>query len=343
MSGKRPSSVIRCLSQPARTSCSRSPLRSPVRFLTPSKQSQVPGDLGTQLGTRDNGIQVAESQHALGAPEAGGQRLARGLGDDARPGEVELSARLGDADVGQRREAGNDAAGARIGEDGEERDAGVVHEVDGAGGLGHLHEAEDALLHARPAGGAYGNHGQPLDGGQLGAAPEALTDDTAHAAAHEAEVHHGQHEGNLLDLSPADHDRLGEAGLGLSSAQTLGVCLDVDECERIERRHRGPQLTEGLNVGQLTHAFTRVNARMVAAAGADHEVGAEFRQTGAVAAGAALPLGLGGLTDPAFDLDDHIHTLTPREPFAGYVGYRRNNSVTSWPPNPKLLLAATST
>ena len=94
---------------------------------------------------------MAELQVAFRGAEAFGQRLTRRLLDDARPAEIEPRARFGDTDVGQRGEARHDAAGARIDEDGDEGHPGLVEQVHRAARLGHLHEREDALLHARAA------------------------------------------------------------------------------------------------------------------------------------------------------------------------------------------------
>jgi hypothetical protein len=109
------------LSQPARASCSVFGSFSSVRFLTPSQQSQVVADLDTEVLARDDGVEVAELEVALRGAETCGQFLMGGLLDDARPGEVEPRARLRDADVGERRETGHHAAGARVGEDGHKR------------------------------------------------------------------------------------------------------------------------------------------------------------------------------------------------------------------------------
>ena len=75
-------------------------------------------------------------------------------------------------------------------------------QVDGAGGLGHLHERDGALLHARAAGAGDADQRHVLGGGGLAGAPEPLADDAAHAAAHEEEVHDGEHAGHLADASP---------------------------------------------------------------------------------------------------------------------------------------------
>ncbi len=149
---------------------------------------------------------MPERQHAFGAAEVLGKGFARRPGDHAWSREVELGARLSDADVGEGREAGQDTARARVRENGDEGDGCLVHEIHRAGRLGHLHQAEDALLHAGSTGAAHGHNREPVVGRQLGAAPEPLADDTAHAAAHEAEIDDGEHALAALDLDSADDD-----------------------------------------------------------------------------------------------------------------------------------------
>ena len=74
---------------------------SSLRFLTPSQKSQVIADLDAQVLAFDHGVEMAQFEVALGAAEALRELLVRRLGDHARPGEVELCAGLGDADVGE--------------------------------------------------------------------------------------------------------------------------------------------------------------------------------------------------------------------------------------------------
>jgi hypothetical protein len=87
---------------------------SSVRFLTPSQQSQIVADPGAEVLARDDGVEVAELEVPLRGAEPCGQFLLGGLLDDARPGEVQPRAGLSDADVGERREAGHDAARAGV-------------------------------------------------------------------------------------------------------------------------------------------------------------------------------------------------------------------------------------
>ena len=100
---------------------------------------------------RYNRVEMPELERTLRATESGGQSLPRRLGDDPWPREAEQRPRLGDADVGQRGEARQDPSGTGIDEDGDEGRARLGDQIDRACRLGHLHEAENALLHARAA------------------------------------------------------------------------------------------------------------------------------------------------------------------------------------------------
>ena len=91
-----------------------------------------------------------------------GQLLADGLLDHARAGEADQRAGLGDVHVAEHRVGGGDAAGGRIGQHddvGQPRLAQPLHRDRGAR---HLHQREDALLHARAAGAANRMNGVPL-------------------------------------------------------------------------------------------------------------------------------------------------------------------------------------
>jgi len=89
---------------------------------------------------------MTEPQVAFGAAEALRQYLVGGLGDHARAGEIQLCARLGDADVGKRGKACHHATGARVGEDRHERRGGLVDEIHSAACLGHLQEGILSLM-----------------------------------------------------------------------------------------------------------------------------------------------------------------------------------------------------
>ena len=62
--------------------------------------------------------------------------------DRARACEADQRLRLGEDKVAERREAGGDAAGRRVGKQADENLPCLVEAGEGGAGLGHLHERE---------------------------------------------------------------------------------------------------------------------------------------------------------------------------------------------------------
>ncbi len=98
-------------------------------------------------------VEEAVLEQELAALEPFGKALADRLLDDARAGEADQRAGLGDVEVAEHGEAGGDAAGGRVGEHRDVGHAGVAQAGERRRDLGHLHQRQDALLHARAAGG----------------------------------------------------------------------------------------------------------------------------------------------------------------------------------------------
>ena len=76
-----------------------------------------------------------------------------------------------------------------MGEHGDVGHARLAQQIDGAHRLGHLHERQHVLLHARAAGGRDRDQRDAPLGRDVARAREDLADDAAHRAAHEREVH----------------------------------------------------------------------------------------------------------------------------------------------------------
>jgi len=72
------------------------------------------------LAAIDDHVDGALFEQKLGTLEALGQLLAHRLLDDARAGEADQRAGLGDDDIADEGEGGRDAAHGRVGEDGDE-------------------------------------------------------------------------------------------------------------------------------------------------------------------------------------------------------------------------------
>ena len=100
-------------------------------------------------------------EQELASLESLGQLLADRLLDDARAGEPDLRLRFGDVEVAQHRETRRHAAGGRIGQDRDVRQARSIQPRERAADLRHLHQRQRPLHHARSARGADNDCGQP--------------------------------------------------------------------------------------------------------------------------------------------------------------------------------------
>ena len=103
----------------------RQPLAQPALGLTRHcrRAAGAAADVGPQLGARDDRVEVAEAEVRLGEAEVVRELLARGLLDDARAGERDQRAGLGDGHVAEAREAREHAGRGRVGQDVDQRAA----------------------------------------------------------------------------------------------------------------------------------------------------------------------------------------------------------------------------
>ena len=97
-------------------------------------------------------------------------------------------------EVAEHGEAGGDAAGGGVGQQADEKSAGVVEAGEGGAGLGHLHEREGRLLHAGAARATDDQQRQAFVGGGFDRAGDLLAHHASHGAHHERRIHDGQHD-----------------------------------------------------------------------------------------------------------------------------------------------------
>src|SRR3989475_4290320 len=235
------------------------------------EQVEQPREHGAQLGARPDRVDHAVLEQELGALEAARQLLADGLLDDAGPGEADERARPGQVRVAQEGEGGRHAAGGGIGHQRDERDAARPQPGQRRADLRHLEEREDALLHARAPRGRDHDQGEPLRGGVLDEARQALADAAPHAAAEEGEVEHAERNRMAADARRAGDDRLLPSRLVPDRRQPLRIRASVAEAERVGRAHLGIALAEGAPVDGDQEALLEGQAQVVAAAWADGE------------------------------------------------------------------------
>src|SRR5438093_6973522 len=251
----------------------------------------------------DDHVELTVREQEFRALESLGQRLPDRLGDDPRPGEADQRARLGEDDVAEHREARGDAAGRRVGENGEVRQPGGSQSLEDRGGLGHLHQGEDALLHPGAARRRDDDHWQVLLDRELDRARGLLAGHRAHAAAEEAELEDGEHGGLPADRrDPADHRLVGRGLLG-GGAHPLAALLGVLEAQRIGRGQAAFALLERAGIGDLPDALACRYPERIMALRAD--------APGALHLGPVHDLLAGVALDPEALGDDDLARLAP--------------------------------
>ena len=228
-----------------------------------------------QLVAMHDHVDHAVRQQVLGLLEALGQLLADGLLDHARAGEADQRAGLGDVHVAQHGVGGGDAAGGRIGEHDEIGQARLAQALHGDRGARHLHEREDALLHAGAAGGRKQDEGRALLDRAQHAGDHRLAGGHAERAGHEAEVLRGGHHLLAVEHAFADQHRVLEAGVALGGLEAVAVALAVTELERILRDLAHRHLLVLAVVEQVRQALLGVHAHVIVGAGDDELVGLE--------------------------------------------------------------------
>jgi hypothetical protein len=238
------------------------------------------GQQAAELGQRrrdlvavDDHVDHAVLLEIFGALEAVGQLLADGLLDHARAGEADQRAGLGDVDVAQHGVGGGDAAGGRVGQHDEIGQAGSTQAPHRDRGARQLHQREDALLHARPAGRREDDIGRAHLERRLGALDEGLAGGHAERAAHEVEVLHRDGHRQAFDRALADLEGVGGAGLGAGVLQPVDIALLVAELQRVDRDLGQGDLGPLAVVEGHAQPVGRGDAHMVVGAGDDEAVG----------------------------------------------------------------------
>ena len=163
------------------------------------------------------------------------QLLADRLLDDARAGEADQRAGLGDVHVAQHRIRGGDAAGRRIGEHDDVGLARLVQVLHGDGGARHLHERKDALLHARAAGGGKQDERAAFLHRGVETLDHGFARRHAERTAHEVEVLHADDDRQTVELAIAELHRVVEAGLAARVLETIEVAALIAKFQRIDR------------------------------------------------------------------------------------------------------------
>ena len=213
-------------------------------------------------------------EQEFGALEAFGELLADGLLDDARSREANERAGFGDVEVAEHGEAGGDAAGGRVGEHADVGQAEIVHLREAGGDLGQLHQADDALHHARAAGSGEDDKRAARLQAAVDGAGDGFADDRAHAATDEAVFHGADDDRMRADVADGVDDGVAESGLALSGDEAFAIGLAIDEVERVGGFEVA--IDEGVTrLQQQRDALARTHLEVFATFGADVEVGVD--------------------------------------------------------------------
>jgi hypothetical protein len=128
-------------------------------------------------------------------------------------------------------------------------------------GLGHLHQGEQAFLHACPTRSGDADERHLAFDRRLDPAHEPLADHGPHRSAEELELETGHHHRHGLDRALHHHHRVGFAGLLVGGDQAIDVTLAVLELQRIHRDHFAADLEAPLGIEQRIEPNARARRR----------------------------------------------------------------------------------
>ena len=142
--------------------------------------------------------------------------------------------------------------------------------------LGHLHQAEHALLHAGTSGGANDQEGKVTLGGLFHQACDLLPHHGSHGATHEAKIHDRQCHGDTLHPTKPCDDGVVQPRSRLAFAQPVGIGTPVFEQQRIGGNQFFVERLKTSRIGNHRDALLTVNAVVVPTVGANAGVGLEI-------------------------------------------------------------------
>ena len=199
------------------------------------------------------------------------QFLADGLLDHARAGKADQRAGLGDLHVAQHRIGGGDAAGGRVGQHHDIGLFGLAQHLHADGRARHLHQGQNAFLHAGAAGGREHDERRFLFDREFEPAHDRFAGGHAERAAHEIEILHRDHDAGALELAVADLDGVVQAGPGARILDAVGIFALVAEFQGIGGHLGQRDVEPGLVVEDRFQPRHRAHAHVVVRAG-NHEL-----------------------------------------------------------------------
>ena len=182
---------------------------------------------------------------------------AHGAFNHARTGKTNERFGLGDHHIAHEGKTCGHAAHGRVGQDADVRQAFLRQAGEGGIGFGHLHERQQALLHAGATSGGEANERHFLLDGGVHAAHKTLADHRAHRAAHEVEFKASGHHIDAVHRAAHHHQGVGLAGVFQGFFQAFGVFAAVLEFQGVHRQDFLANLVAAFRVQERIQAGPR--------------------------------------------------------------------------------------
>ena len=212
-------------------------------------------------------------KQVLGLLETFRQLLADGLFNDTRPGEADQRTGFGDVYVAKHGVRGGDPARCGIGQNNDVGLTCFLQFLHGDGGARHLHQRQDALLHARTARGGKQNEWATFFHGGVEASDDGLARGHAERAAHEIEILNRQHHAKTVEPAVAELYRVVHSGFVARVLEPIGVAALVAKAQRVGRHFRNGNVEPGLVVEHRLQTHGRAHAHVIVGARDDKLVG----------------------------------------------------------------------
>ncbi len=207
----------------------------------------------------------------FGALKSFRQFLANRLFDHARAGKADQRAGLGNLHVAEHGIGGGDAAGGRIGQHHDIGQFRLAQHLHADRGSRHLHQRQNAFLHAGAAGGREHDERRFLFQCELKPAHDRFAGGHAERTAHEIEILHRDHGGGTFELAVTHLDGVIQSGPGAGILDAVGIAAFVAEFQGIGG-HLGQRHVEpGLVVEDRFQPRHRAHSHVVVRAG-NHEL-----------------------------------------------------------------------
>ena len=197
------------------------------------QQPAKPRDGRAQIVAMHHHVDHAMGKQVFGSLKTFRQLLADSLFNDARAGEADQRAGLGDVHVAEHRVRGGDSAGRRIGQNDDIGLPCLLQLLHGDGGARHLHQRKNAFLHARAARGGKQHERAAFFHRGVEALDDRFARGHAERAAHEVEILNGRHHGQTVELAVAELHRVVEAGLAARVLEPIDIAALVAEFQRV--------------------------------------------------------------------------------------------------------------